>query len=360
MTISAQRMQFLDQETNLGLANLVAIDTPDVYNAAINQIDEVTAELDGFISSAEQSIVPVADQLKSTADSALRATRDAFSSISDMTGMAESKIQSMIAGMLPKNPLMQNAFSNISKNCRNNALARSNSGFKPLRDKINCGGKSSSMRNGKCQAGEISGLLGGISGLVGQVAGALAGMLKKLITLAGMGYDIGLCGIFGGLSAGMPGNIIQRGAASLLATTGLAGNTKAVLDIAGNMGNSRPALEIPGLVGMAMDNFTIPDGYSAGDLGELGDGYMTAMQEIDPDWDANYLDGLDKAPIPDYSAVSLGQAASPDMVRTSQAMAGADGFYDAPSLQMTEVGEHDVFCSAMSSDPGYDPLDDYL
>jgi len=333
--IPAQRMQFLDKETNVGLVDPLKVKANDILNVATNQLNEITSGLADFIKNIQQQASAPAGMLQSLLDQGIRLTRDAFSAMSDISKLNPRAIESAIASMLPGNAAVQNAFKNITAQCRNKGLG-TNSGFKPYNDSFGCG-----KGQGACNSSEVRGLLDKITGgAASQFTRSLNSMLKSVLALGRMGYDAGLCKVFGELIKGMPGNIVQRGAAGLLGLMGSNGNTSAVLDITANMGNAIPSLEIPGLVGIAMSNFTTPKNYNPNTFSDLADGYMTAMDGIQPGWNKT-ADGM-------TTMANVGDTRSGDFMNVLDNVCSRTPF-DPDDLTGVVGGPLDAFTGAYKS-----------
>lgn len=334
--IPAQRMQFLDKETNVGLIDPLKVKANDILNVATNQLSEVTAGIADFIKNISQSVKAPAGMLTNLLDQGIRMARDAFSAMSDIASLSPRSIESAIASMLPGNPMIQNAFKNITAQCRNKGLG-TNSGFKPYNDSFGCG-----KGQGACNSSEVRGLLDKMTGgAASAFTRTLNSMLKSVLALGRMGYDAGLCKVFGELIKGMPSNIVQRGAAGLLGLLGSNGNTSAVLDITANMGNSIPSLEIPGLVGIAMSNFTTPGNFNPNTMTDLADGYMTAMDSIQPGWNVSEAGTM-------LSMANIGEKKSSDFMNVLDNVCSRTPF-DPDDLSGVTGGPLDSFTGAYKS-----------
>lgn len=282
--LPAQRFESFSKTQNIGLASIKDIKNSEVLNTVTNKLKEVTKDLEDRAKSLIQGVLPegvstsdIDDQVKE----GLRSVKDTFSTLQDMSGFTQADIEGEIAGMLPGDPGLQNAFRTLSTQCRDNAMSKT-PGFKPFLDKLGCGTPGS----GRCKTGEVNNFFNKMSGgVINTITRSIQSMLKALITLGNLGYSGGLCKIFATIANGMPGNVVQRGAAGLLASVGGAGNIPGVLDIAANMGNAVPSREIPGLVGRISENFKIPSNYNSDSYGSLYEGMNVALESIDPGYD---------------------------------------------------------------------------
>ncbi len=275
----AQRFESFSKSENLGVAALANITTSDVYNTVSNKLSEATEGLTSLVDSLKESIIPPDFQIDNKLQDATRAVKDVFSTLQDVTKMAPKMLENQIASMLPDNPVIQNTFRQLASQCKNKALSQ-RPGFKKFKDKIGCGKSKSG-----CSGGEVSGLLGKVTGgLIDAIGKTLDMLMTAVMTLANLGYNAGLCKIFASLVNNIPGGVIQKAAAGVMAMVGGQGNVSAVFDIASGMGNAIPSLEIPSLVGRVTENFKAPAAF-IGKGAQLFDGAMDAFHSIEPGFD---------------------------------------------------------------------------
>lgn len=344
--INGQRFATFSKTQNLGLVSLKSIKDTEVYNTVSNKLQEVSNDLKAMSDSIVQGILPEGVTLKdvrNAIDNSIRWVKDTFTALKDISGAAIKDIESLIAGLLPDSPVLQNAFRNLSANCRNNALGKA-PGFKKYKDSIGC----PVTKGAKCNQSEVSGLLGKVTGgAIDLVSRSVQSILNSLIALGNLGYSGNLCKIFGALTNGMDKSIIQRGAASLLATYGGLGQTSAILDIGANLGSAIPALEIPGLVARAASNFTIPENYKQGGLSNLFDGYDTALGAIQPGFDVSQ-DGT-------YSIANMGNYNN-DLGMCTREYAADNEITDFDEPVLKDNWERTTAYSADrgNTDPGWD------
>ncbi len=294
--LNATKFESFSQSANLGLTDVTKIANADLLNTVTNQLQTASASMKEMASGLIQGVLPFdSAEAQSVLDSGIRTVRDTFSTLQNITGINQSQIEAEIASVLPGGSVMQKAFKDLSATCRQNGLSKM-PGFKPYPDKMGCG----SPGNGACGTGEVSGFLGKLTGgAIGAIGTAIQSILRSLTALANIGYSGGLCKIFSALTNALGASpaVVQRGAAGLLATVGLAGNMTAVMDIAGNMGDAIPSAEVPGLVSMISGNFTAPGDFVNGKMGALYGASMDAFSLIQP--------GFDKASDGIYSLANM-------------------------------------------------------
>lgn len=282
--IAMQRFNTFATSQNLGFGDLSTIKNSEVYNTVTNKLKEVSSDLEKTAKSAIQGYLPEGvdiDDVNALVKEGIRNTKDTFTALKNMSNFSVSDIENEIASLLPGDRDIQNSFRTLAAVCRDNALSKT-PGFKPFEDKIGCG----TPGKGKCQSGQVSGFFSKLTnGAIETVKSSIQQMLRALISLGNLGYSGNLCKIFTALTDKLSPNVIQRGAASLLATFGGSGNLPAVFDIASSLApNINPSLEIPSLVGRISENFAIPTNISVTGYKDLYDGFLTALDSIGPGW----------------------------------------------------------------------------
>ena len=328
MAIPALRFKALDQETNVGVANFLDIKTADIFTSPNNELQKATDSLKGLLGNITQALEgpmdllkqgkSIFDQAKSTIEQAsgqlTRATQDIFSAVKDITGLTPKQVEAQIASLLPNNPVIQNAFNKLASQCRTNSMSRVN----PLKfkDKFGCG----SGKGGKCDSYEVNGLLNKLTnGALGKTANKISGAINSLLALAGMGYDVGLCKVFGSLvdSLGLGKMGASRGASVLLGQLASMGNVRGIIDVASQTAGLFPLLQNPGAIGAAVSNYAL--GAVTGGLGigreaanlftrfdagmeimqdgwrQSEDGSMGSLSNMGESWSADFGTGLTMA-----------------------------------------------------------------
>lgn len=338
--LTAQRFTSISQSTNLGLAALADIKDNSVYNTVANQLSVASDSLKSVANSMVQNTTGFdITSVETAVDDSLRAVKDTFTTLKDVTGISQAELEKEISEILPVNKELQQAFRNLSAACRDNSFGK-RSGFKKFDDKFSCGSKG-----GKCSSSEVSGLLNKFTkGAINAVSSSIQSILQSLITLANLGYSGGLCKIFGELINGMSPKVVQRGAAALLATMG-GTNMTAVFDISANMGDAIPSLEVPFLVGRITDTFKTPGSFASGGLKDLYSASMDAYSLIQPDFDKS-TDDL-------YSIANMGNSLSnPDFSAAASEYLNSDMLGDLDTPVYTNRDELAVsYISDKLSDP---------
>lgn len=277
MAIPAIRFKPFNEETNIAIANFEDIQTNDIFNSPNAALQEVT---EGLQELLDQN-TPDLGKLEELKDDLVRATTDIFSTVKDISGMVPKEIEKTISDMLPDNPVVQNMFKQLSMECKKNSLGKRHN-TRAFKDRSGC-----NSGNGKCDKGQVSGLLGKLTGgAIGGVAGALNGALNALISLGNLGYDVGICKVFQALAGNLPNNILGRGGAILMGQLAGKGNTSGIIDIAGQMSGLSPLLEFPGAISKAVESFNTKGLglVGAAGLANFTDRFMGGMEIMKDGW----------------------------------------------------------------------------
>lgn len=339
---SAERFKNFNNQTSLGFLDTAKADATGMFNDVKNKLDDTKAAVNDFIASAKQKALdsPIGEawktakavkkELTSLVDSVTRAAKDAFSFLNNLAGMAMSEINSLIDWMIPDDKTLNNLFKSLSNECKKNGLGYGN-GFRPFSPSFNC----SSGQPGACQSGQVGDLMNrATGGEYGGIMGSLGQMLSKVTALANIGFSASMCKIFASLIKGMPNNVVQRAAASVLAVQGSRGNTSAILDIGASLPfGVNPSLEIAGLVGIAATNFTRPSNYLSQDDVDLMDGYFTAFDSIAPGWGSTTEPGYDGQQFGNIAGLGYPNELLQDSMRTAHSVQAPDmGEWNEPTI----------------------------
>lgn len=292
MAISAKRFQFLDEETNVALADFQDPSSSDIFNSPNNQQDEMTADMQDFIeNAAESASLP---SMNAATDEILRKSKELSSSIRDLTGLSSKQIEALTASIFPNNPLAKNAFGQLAQRCRDGALG--NGGFgRPFDPTIDCNGSRQAAGRMGCTSSQFGNLLDKLTnGQYSALFNDSNGLLLALLSLSALGYNLNMCGVFGALSNNLSSDILSRGAAGLLNMLGSGGNVLGALDIAKNVSlkGLYPSLENPGAVGTIMTGFRMPGDLVENDYPGFTDGFQGGMDSIDDSWMTSSHDGI--------------------------------------------------------------------
>lgn len=332
--LNSQRYTSFSKSYNVGLASIKDAVGEDNYNTITNELKETTEALTNLANSVKQGVKAPLEKIQSTVDDGLRATRDTFSMLEDLTRFSPADLEKKISDMLPDIPGLSGMFRTLASQCRDGA-AGSAPGFKPFNDNFGCNdGK------GKCSSGAVNGLLSkATGGMFGQIASLFGKMLRSLWTLANLGYSAGLCKIFSALINGMPNNVVQRGAAGLLALHGGSGNSSAVMDIAANMRNTIPSLEVPSLVGRIGTAAVASAAFTGKKKAQFSEGMLGSFSAIEPNYNISKVDGI-------TSTGSIGLNPSKDLSESAGLRLKSNSF---SSLSTVNRSSGDAEMSTLSS-----------
>lgn len=292
--ISAQRFKVLDKETNVGVANFTSGLDSSILNSAQNALQAVSPSLDSLIESSIQKGLQELEQTKDAfkVDDILsgvtRAAKDIGGRVSDLLSLPESKLNELMSDIADGNPQITKSLMGIMKSCSARGMGQGLPG-KPYDPSINCGagkiGVGTSGSAASCNASSYGNLLNKLTGgSYSSIFSDLNKQLKKVMSLAGYGYNLGMCGVFGALTSGMSNDVLSRASGGLLSVMGKAGNTNAVLDIAASSVGLVPLLSNPTAIEGFLGNYKKPSNVKESMLPNLADRTLAGLELIDEHW----------------------------------------------------------------------------
>lgn len=327
MAISAKRFTGLEEETNTAVADFFTVDNTAILNSANNEVSEITSALKEFIDSANQaidvdSIMKTASELQAEAadlasgigsaiEAGTRMVKGAMSEAMNMASMAEAEVEGFVSGISSglesviggtvegAAALIQaaSAMSQLSKTCKKSSGRYGRHG-KPYGNQSDCNGrKRKSNKRSACSsnANSLANVLnkltkGDFKGLFSN----LDDVLKSIMALAGMGYDLNMCGVFGALAMGISNNnLLSRASAGLLSGLNSNRNTFGVLDLASSSAGLHTILEKPNAVYDTTRAYTIPNEIRQREYSDFADRSVGALELFDSNWkSSSYDNGL--------------------------------------------------------------------
>jgi len=299
MTIPAKRFSFLDEETNVAIAEFASDTTSSVYNSVKNVTSESNSNLDKLISSATQKTGDLGATASSTDsfDDVSRMSKDAASAIGDLSKMPQAALDDFLSQISGKNPATAKSLKSILSKCKNSGMGYGSPG-KRYDASINCGsGKlkvSGSSGTSNCDASSYSDLLNKLTnGSYGSVFSDANTALKSLMALAGYGYNLGMCGVFSALSStlGLGNDALSKASGALMSIFGKAGNTNAWLDLASSSSGLLPTSYSPSAVNDLFVNFSIPSNVKEYDWTNLASRTGAGLELVDSSWNLSSADG---------------------------------------------------------------------
>lgn len=295
MTISATRFKALSEETNVAIADLSNIDAESVLNSPNNLIKEASGELTDLIQT-ETDESDLLNKLKSLKDEYADDIRDAkgvFGKLKDLSGNIPKSIEGKVGDLFPAGGMAKNAFSQLASKCKTSALGRGGLG-KPYDPSINCNGKNRNATSGACNTGQYSDIINKLTGgAYNSAYNDANSILGNLMALAGYGYNMNMCGVFGALSGGIGNtNLLTRASAGLWESLSTSGNTFGIFDLAGASAALNPGLEFPEGVSTFFSNYKMPGEIKEFDYSDLKDRISTSMDSFEDGWDSSEIDDL--------------------------------------------------------------------
>lgn len=293
MAISTKRFTFLDEETNVAIADFYNEGNTDILNSPINELKTIDSDMEEFLSNAVQSAkenIPSTDWEIIPSDT--RISKDSFSNLANLDNFSSKDITSMISGLLPGNPLAQASFSKLSSNCKNRAGSRRGSG-RPYGQSNNCNGNRRSASN-SCDSNQFG-------SAISQATGGnfnfgfldLDSMLGNITGLSAMGYDMNMCGVFGSLSQGIPyTDMLSKASGSLLGGLTSSGNVLGMLDLASSSGNLKTKLFNPSAISSMLSSFNFPKEIKQNGNSSLTNRFTGAMEIFDTNWNKSSHDNI--------------------------------------------------------------------
>ena len=297
MAIPAKRFSILDQETQLPVSGFSGITNSDILNSPLNDLVPGSTDLNTLINSAIQGPSLVPEVPVSAIDAATRTTQDAMANLTALTKLPQAELNKYLQGITNGDTTQAKKLSGLLQQCSANGMGYGLPG-RPYDQSINCGAGKISVNNSGmgsgCDAGSYNNLLNSLTGGGYNAAFQdLTNMLRKLMALAGYGYNLGMCGVFGAVSKGMPLDVMSRGAGALLDIQGTAGNSVAVFDLASNVGTQGlfPLASNPGALTSWLNNYSKPSNVKEMDMPQLADRTLISLDTIDSNWGQSSYDG---------------------------------------------------------------------
>ena len=339
MAIAAKRFEFLDEETNTAVADFFTVDNTAILNSVNNESKEVTDALKEFIDSARQSmdidsIMKTASEMQAEASSlasdvgsaieaGTRSVKGAMSDAMNFASMAESEIEGFVSGIASglesiigttmngaANIIQAQALlGQLSKTCKKSSGRYGKHG-KSYGKQSDCNGrKRKSNKRSACSSNSnsLANVLhkltnGDFKGLFSDLDAVLA----SIMALAGMGYNLNMCGVFAALAMSLTSNnsligsstsnnLLSRASAGLLSGLNSDRNTYGVLDLANSTAaySLHTSLEKPDAVNDTTRSYLIPNEIRRRDYNSFADRSTGALEIFDKDWNvSDYDNGL--------------------------------------------------------------------
>lgn len=255
MSIPLKRFQSLDADFHVGVADFKSIvdDAQGTLNKADAFIAEKTSDMEAAVGQLKQELKEangMKDAMMGAANDAIkdvtRFTKDLGQEITDMSMIPEKYINGVLDDIFGTSDGLGMKMKGLVKTCRNQALSKAGLGSNKF-GTPKCNGLS--MSAGQCSSSGASGLLSSATtGIFSKGFGAVNNLIKKVMSLAGLGFNANLCNVTGPLfdtAFGAAGSLFDSvasatGVKTLVASSlgnmqALLGNVGAVSDLARNV-----------------------------------------------------------------------------------------------------------------------------
>ena len=313
MAIAPVRHESLTQDYNFASTSFISQTTNDVINAASETFDDMANQAKGILdqlNGMKTSLMDEANDLiqdaKSSLSSAMgvkgkvsdltkeakgllnqatRITESIYGTLTDLTKLPESLIGSLVDDLFPDNMLgIANGLKSMSKVCRNQALS-AGLGFGNFANP-NCDGLS--INTGNCPPNSAAKLIdpAGISSLNSLIEQG-KNLLGKILSLANLGFNAGLCGVFAAVTQGVTSlPILTTAAAIAVNQQAIKGNISAVFDVSKTA--VAKGLNIAAAIPATVSNITTGvknlNMFKNNQKLEAGQRVTASLQTLDPKW----------------------------------------------------------------------------
>lgn len=342
MSMLAQRFKFADTETDVAIADFQSVTSSDLFNSPNLVVPDLDADMKAFLATNLQ--VPKIDVPKAP-DGLVRDIKGAVSFAKDLKSYTSKQLDATLSGFIPNNPLAQAAFNKMSTACKTNAANNFNLG-KPYDKNINCNGKSRTGTGGGCNSAGFGDVISKLTnGAYNSTFTDANQILKNLVGLSKLGYDMNMCGVFGALGQGLDKDLLGRASGALLGTIGASKNVLGLFDLAGASAGLKTLQNNPGGLTSALTGLKIPSEIKAGDLSSFCDRITGSAELLDPKWNLSRFDSM---PSTSILPIDMGELSTPINAKA------LDKVFNIENLD--EV--HDSFDDYMAASVNFPPISD--
>lgn len=286
MGIPAQRFQFLDDETNIGISDFFNGSNTDIMNSPINELKNINPDIEAFITNALQNgelPLPTGE----------RNSTDLLANLKDLSSLDAKGLLEQVKELFPDNPISQSLFSQLSTSCKGRALGR-NGGGKPYGRNNSCNG---SKRPAGAKCGSSSKAFGGAmksytNGAYDFQYNDLDKQYKNLTAMSSMGYDMNMCGVFSSLMPGVPQDMLSKASGQLVSTLTSSKNIVGLFDLSSASAALKTKLFNPATITSMLSSFTFPSEIRERDSSSLSDRFTGAMGLFDNQWSSSQHDQI--------------------------------------------------------------------
>lgn len=293
MSIATSRFEGMHRDFNVASESFTKIKdaTDSVINSATDFLDVNLDPLMDLVDQLKDMKQDAVDEAMGAIEKATRFTDDMFGTFTDLASLPGDLVNGMLKDLIPDvNSSLLKGLTDIFKICKSNAgrgVGMKGKKFKPP----SCSGLTMGTKN--CSntntAGVLNGILGGIGGVIGGVAdlfnkavGVFDNLLKKIVSLASIGFSANLCGVFSALIDGVKDkSIITLAAGVLLNAEGKAGNIQAAFDIGKNLSGINVPSMFPSTISNIAENLKNPIGMVKNSIGQFSQAVTGTLESID-------------------------------------------------------------------------------
>ena len=291
LKMAAQRFKILTRETNISTAVFDGSADSSVFNSPENALKEANENLEALITSSMSEIEEQQKAMEEAIEESTRTVKDITTQLNDLSKLPKQKLDEFLGGLAGGNAALQKSLNGLLQKCSTKGLNAALPG-KPFDTSINCGsgklGLGASGGTKSCNAGSYSDLLNKLTdGAYVSGYKDINSALRNLMALSGLGYDLGMCGVFGALAGNLPADALSRASAGLLSSLGVAGNLNGFLDVAKSSVALTPLLVNPGVIGNFVDHYTLPANVGENKLLETAERSLGGMELLDESWYKN-------------------------------------------------------------------------
>ncbi len=304
MPIAAQRFQFLDNQTNVPIADLASQTASDLLNMASNDLKTITQPLSDLISSNNPlaPIENIGSTVQSTLSNALnslgvsRITKDSISSALDLSSATQAAISNAVSALAGGNGSLLTSLKQFGSGCTNAMLSGINTNNLAL-PTTSCGNNlSNDSGNSACNLTNLASAISGATGSPFSLNLLNPASLENVLSALGnMGFKSGLCSLFSNLVNGLTStSSITNIASNLLGNAVSNSNMLAVVDVGLGLGSATGNVtsNIPGISSMIFSNYSQPNNVTSAGLSSFYNTFTTATSNIDSNWDTSDAGGL--------------------------------------------------------------------
>lgn len=326
MTIkTAQRFKFLDLETNSPIEKFEDIKDSFIRNLESGNFKEISETLQRLMDTAEGIAGDIMKQIEESGPikalkEITRETKGLFDKVMALTGLDDRLLDKFLDD-ISSDFQTKKTVKHLIQSCRTATGGMGNVG-KPFKSTTACASGNKRPLKSDCGSEEFAGHLEKLTnGTFKNTVQTPNKQLRKLVTIAGTGYNLGLCGAYNAVGQGMDKRVRAKGAAGLLSMTNKGRNSVGTMDIAKGSVGLQPKNYYPGVVSDFLSDFQAPLGTLEKNWSKLGQSVTATAELLDKKWNVSDYDGSPSLKNMGSFSRDLGNAF--DSVRTGMSFASS-------------------------------------